>query len=86
MKVIGIKATEMTTGKNAGKTGFTYYFEKPFTDYEIQTSDCQGFAVTSEFSYTDFGVYVGDEVTPVYDKGFQDKAVLVNLVVTKTGK
>lgn len=83
MKVIGIKATKMTTGKNEGKTGFTYYFVKDFSDYDKENSECQGKSVTQEFSYTDFGVMVGDDVMPVYDKGFQDRAVLTNLVPFK---
>lgn len=86
MKVIGIKATKMTSGKNEGKIGFTYYFEKEFSDYDKENSTCFGNSVTSEFSYTDFGVSVGDEVSPVYEKGFQDKAVLVNLVPFKDEK
>ena len=36
--------------------------------------------MTQEFSYTKFNVAVGDEVSPVYEKGYQDKAVLVNLI------
>jgi hypothetical protein len=83
MKLIGIKAVKMTSGKNEGKTGYTYYFEKDFTDYEKQNATCYGSSVSSEFSYTDFGVSVGDNVNPVYDKGFQDKAVLVNLIPFK---
>ena len=80
MKVIGIKKAVMTSGKNEGKTGYTYYFEKDFSDYDIENSVCEGKSVTQEFSYTDFGVQIGDEVQAVYEKGFQDKAVLVNLV------
>ena len=83
MKLIGIKAVKMTTGKNEGKTGYTYYFEKDFTDYEKENAVCQGSAVSTEFSYTDFGIAVSEHVQPVYDKGFQDKAVLVNLVPFK---
>lgn len=83
MKLIGIKATKMTTGKNEGKTGYTYYFEKEFSDYDKENSVCQGCCVTNEFSYTDFGIAIGDEVTPIYEKGFQDKAVLVNLIPFK---
>lgn len=82
-KLIGIKAVKMTSGKNEGKTGYTYYFEKDFTDYEKENGVCQGKCVTSEFSYTDFGIAVGELVTPVYDKGYQDKAVLVNLIPFK---
>ena len=86
MKILGIKATVMTSGKNEGKTGYTYYFSKPFSDYEKENCTCQGEAVTQEFSYTDFGIAVGENVTPVYDKGFQDKAVLVNLIPFKPSK
>lgn len=51
MKIVGIKATVMTTGKNQGKTGFTYYMTKDFTDYDKENSECQGCSVTQEFSY-----------------------------------
>ena len=80
MKLIGIKEVTMTSGKNEGKTGYTYFFEKPFTDYELSNSVCYGCSVAQEFSYTKFNVAVGDEVSPVYEKGYQDKAVLVNLI------
>lgn len=84
MKLIGIKAIKMTSGKNEGKTGYNYYFEKDFTEYEKQNSQCKGSSVTTEFSYEDFGINVGENVTPLYDKGFQDKAVLVNLIPFKS--
>ena len=80
MKLVGIKEVTMSSGKNEGKTGYTYFFEKPFTDYELSNSVCYGCSVTQEFYYTKFNVSVGDEVSPVYEKGYQDKAVLVNLV------
>lgn len=83
MVLVGIKATKMTSGKNEGKTGFTYYFQKDFTDYEKANSVCQGVSIGQEFSYTDFGIAVGEHVTPVYDKGYQDRAVLVNLIPFK---
>lgn len=83
MKLLGIKATKMTTGKNEGKTGYTYYFEKDFSDYDKENSVCQGSCICQEFSYTDFGIAIGDHCEPVYEKGFQDKAILVNLVPLK---
>lgn len=83
MRLVGIKATTMTSGKNEGKTGYTYAFMKEYTDYEKETSKCQGYDITHEFSYKDFGVSVGEYVTPVYEKGYQDKAVLVNLIPFK---
>lgn len=83
MRLVGIKATTMTSGKNEGKTGYTYSFMKEYTEYEKDNSTCEGYAVTTEFSYTHFGVSIGDYVTPVYEKGFQDKAILVNLIPFK---
>lgn len=86
MKLVGIKKTVMTTGKNEGKTGITYFLEKDFSDYDRNTSECIGVCITQEFSYTDFGVVVGDDVTPVYDKGYGDKAILTNLIPFKPSK
>lgn len=83
MRLVGIKATKMTSGKNEGKIGYTYFLEKEFTDYEKSNSECRGVSVTSEFSYTDFGIGVGEFVTPVYDRGYQDRAVLTNLIPFK---
>ena len=83
MRLVGIKATTITTGKNEGKTGYTYSFMKEYTDYEKESSHCDGYAVTTEFSYKQFDVNIGDYVTPVYEKGFQDKAVLINLIPFK---
>lgn len=80
MKVLGIKSTKMTSGKNEGKMGITYFFEKDFSDYDMSTSKCEGSTICQEFSYTDFGVKVGDIVNPVYEKGYQDRAILVNLI------
>lgn len=83
MKLLGIKESKMTKGKNEGKTAYTYYLGVPFSEYEINSSVCQGMKVSSEFSYTRFGVAVGDEVQAVYEKGFEDKAVLTNLIPFK---
>ena len=52
MRLVGIKATTMTSGKNEGKTGYTYSFMKEYTEYEKDNSTCEGYAVTTEFSYT----------------------------------
>ena len=46
MRLVGIKATTMTSGKNEGKTGYTYAFMKEYTDYEKETSKCQGYDIT----------------------------------------
>lgn len=79
-KVLGIKKTEIGEGKNKGKVACNYFLQTTFTDYELENSVCTGVKVTIEFSYKEFDVNIGDEVTLVYEKGFQDKAVLANMV------
>ena len=38
MRLVGIKATTITTGKNEGKTGYIYSFMKEYTEYEKDNS------------------------------------------------
>ena len=78
-EVVGVK--KAVTGK--GKDCFTYHFQSEFTDYEVENCECVGKAVLSEFSYEDFGVKVGDTVKLIYEKGFQDKATLSEIIPVK---
>lgn len=81
VKIIGIKAFK---SKASGKMGFTYYFIQDFTDYELENSEViEGKSCDSEYSGTDYGVKIGDEVELQYTKGFQDKAQLVGMNVVK---
>lgn len=74
VKIVGVRKFE-----SKGKAAFNYFGIKKFTDYELETSDCEGNSVVSEFSYTDFNLHVGDVVEFDYEPGFQGRATLVNI-------
>lgn len=77
--IIGIKKAKTKNGREFSQ----YYFEKPFTDYEMENSDCAGMTVGSEFSYKDFGLKPGDVCDFQYEPGFDNKATLTDVVVLK---
>lgn len=77
--VVGVKKS--VTGK--GRDFYNYFFNVPFSDYESENADCLGMTVQSEGSYKDFSVKPGDVVQLSYEKGYQDKAVLSDIVVVK---
>lgn len=77
--VVGVK--ESVTGR--GKKFYNYFFNKPFSDYESENADCIGMSVQTEGCYKSFPVKPGDVVELSYEKGFQDKAVLSDIVVVK---
>lgn len=81
MKVFisGIKKAKTKNGRDFCQ----YYFEKAFTDYEKENSDCLGMAVGSEFSYKDYGLKPGDVCDFQYEPGFEGKATLSDVVVLK---
>lgn len=77
--IIGIKKAKTKNGKDFCQ----YYFQKAFTGYEVENSECLGFAVGSEFSYNDYGLKPGDECDFLYEPGFEGKATLSDVVVLK---
>lgn len=79
-EVMGVKKSETTKGKEA----FNYFLAGDFSDYDLKNSECEGRSVLTEFSYTDFGVHVGDFVELDYIKGFQDRATLADMTVVKS--
>lgn len=79
-EVIGVKKGETSKGKDC----FNYYLATDFTDYDMNTAECEGRSVLTEFSYTDFNVHVGDFVELDYIKGFQDRATLSDMTVIKS--
>lgn len=74
VQIVGVRKSE-----SKGKNAFNYFGLKSFTDYEQENSDCNGHAVVSEFSYTDFNIVPGDVVEFDYEPGFQGRATLVNV-------
>ncbi len=79
-EVIGVKKSKST---KSGKDCFNYNLACDFSDYDKENAECQGRAVSTEFSYTDFGVKPGDYVQLEYEKGYQDKAMLVDMIPVK---
>lgn len=87
--VVGIQKTVQTSGKNEGKVYYNYFFTEPFSNYEIENSECLGLKVTKEFSMTDFGVKPGDVVTPYYERMIfngSERAVLTDLIPVRAEK
>lgn len=78
--VIGKKHTKTAKGNDF----YQYFFSRPFTVYESEHSVmCDGMAVETEGSFTDFPCKPDDVVELVYTKGFGDKAVLSDIKVVK---
>lgn len=77
--IIGIRKAKTKNGRDFCQ----YYFQKPFTDYEMENSDCLGFLVGSEFSYRDYGLKPGDVCDFQYEPGYEGKATLTDVVVLK---
>ena len=78
-EVIGVKKSRSSKGKDC----FNYYLSCDFSDYDKENAECQGRTVTSEFSYTDYGVKPGDYVQLEYEKGFQNMATLSDMIPVK---
>lgn len=75
--IIGIKKAQTKNKKNFCQ----YFFQKAFTDYEMENSDCLGFTVGSEFSYKDYNLKPGDVCDFQYEPGYEGKATLSDVVV-----
>lgn len=74
-KIIGIKVIVT----KAGNKGYEYHLADTFDEYTKEHSECYGNQVFTEYSSKAFNVNVGDEVIPVYGKGYQGKAQLIDL-------
>ena len=81
-KIIGIKAVQ--SKKNKDVTYYTYFYTSAHSNYDVENASyLVGLACGSEFTSTDIGCNVGDEVEFFYSKGFEDKAVLAGCRVVK---
>lgn len=81
-KLVGMKVTTRPDGTK----GYIYNFADSFSKYDKEHAECRGSRVFSEYSKMSFDVNIGDEVDVIYDKGFQDKAVLVDILVVSESK
>lgn len=81
-KVVGIRETENPDTKQISTNLFLEGIS--FSDWESQNAlICLGSKTTSEYYRGTVDAKPGDIVELVYEKGFQDKAVLSKVLVTK---
>lgn len=74
--VVGISSYEKD-----GKTSYTVQLLGQYSQSEKEAG-ALGYKAISEWTRLDLGfLQVGDVITPIYDKGFQDKAVLGDVIV-----
>lgn len=82
--VVGIRETK---SKSSGKAWFNYFLMEDYNDYEKENSvQCSGVKVSVEETALRFDVQVGDKVKCYYDKGFQGKASLSEMIVKEKAK
>lgn len=80
-KIVGVKITKSADGT---KTYHNYFYTERFSDYDYEHAQIiEGVQAGVEYSGTDIGCQVGDEVEFKYAKGFQGKAQLVGCTVIK---
>lgn len=73
--------TGVSSYEKDGKTSFTLQFLSQYSDDEKEKG-AVGFKANNEWTRLDLGyLKPGDIFTPYYEKGFQDKAVLGDVVV-----
>lgn len=77
--IIGIKKATSKSGRDFVQ----YHVSVPFSGYDIENSDCEGFQVKTEFTYHDYNLKVGDVCDFQYEPGFDGKATLSDVVVLK---
>lgn len=82
--IVGIRET---VSKTTGKSYFNYFLMEDFSDYEKESAvSYLGHKVLIESSPIRFDVNVGDKVKCYYDKGYQDKATLSEMIVKEKAK
>lgn len=80
-RILGVKAVK--SQKN-NKVGYTIFFAQPYSDYEIENAEfCEGETCGQVFTYKDYSVKPGDIVDMRYEPGYQDKAMLSDIVMVK---
>lgn len=77
--IVGVKKSVYKGKDGQMKSGYNYCGLKDFTSYEMESADCEGQDIIREWSSVDFNVHVGDVVEFIYEPGYQDKAMLVDV-------
>lgn len=80
-RILGVKAVK---SQKTGRVGYTIYYAQPFSDYDVENAEaCEGEACGQVFTYKDYSVKPGDIVDMRYEPGYQDKAMLTDIVMVK---
>lgn len=74
VKIVGVRKHE-----SKGRNVFNIAALKEYAQYEKENAECKGVDVISEFTYTDYGLAVGDVVEFLYEPGFQQRAKLTGV-------
>ena len=82
VNIVGVKKSSYERN-GIEKVAYNYSGTKPYTDYELDNSECRGLDIVREYSSRDFKVEPGDVVDFVYEPGYEGKAVLVDIVMVK---
>lgn len=77
--IIGVRKGQYKDKNGVMKNSFNYYGMKDFSARDLETADCEGHLVVSEWSNIAFDVHPGDVVRFIYEPGYQDKATLVDI-------
>lgn len=78
MKIVGLL---FGVSKSSGKEYTVLHTVKEFDDYQKEKS--KGVCTESVYVPTRLGVKVGDEIELVYDKGFEGKAIVKDVIINK---
>lgn len=76
VRILGIKKSKTKNDKLA----VNYFYATSFNQYDQDNADVNGVACGVQFTYTDYGIKVGDTVNLVYEPGYEGKATLVDIV------
>lgn len=77
--IIGVKKSQYKDKYGVMKNSFNYYGTKDFSARDLETADCEGKLVVSEWSNIAFDVHPGDVVRFIYEPGYKDMATLVDI-------
>lgn len=79
--IVGVKAVK---SQKTGRIGYTIFYTTPYTDYEVENAEsCEGVSCGQVFTYKDYSVRPGDIVDMRYEPGYQDRAMLTDIVMVK---
>ena len=78
-KVIGVRVSE---NQETQVVSTNLFVQIPFSQWESESAkSCNGMKVDTAYIRKEINTAPGDTVDLIYEKGFQDKAILVDVIV-----